>query len=613
MKKKSLLYYIFIFAFLAITFFYSNKNPVVTITENRLKQMVLKGDVKKIILYTNKKIVNIEIKPEVSHESPYKEDIENNTFLGMKSDVHYILHIPSAEIFNENFKKIEELLPESERLGYESKEGFDIFNFILNWSSLIFILLLFLMFFRRGSSIGSGGIFSIGKAKTTLIDKDNKKDFGFDNVAGVHEAKEELKEIVDFLKSSDKYVKIGAKIPKGILLVGEPGTGKTLLAKAVAGEANVPFFSISGSDFVEMFAGVGAARVRDLFQQAQEKAPAVIFIDEIDTIGKARNNSYSGINTEHDSTLNALLVEMDGFEPNNGIVVIAATNRMDVLDKALLRPGRFDRHISIDIPDIIDREEIIKLYLKNISVNEDIDAKRFAELTPGFTGADIANVCNEAALIAARNNKEKVEKIDIHNALDRVIGGLEKKHKLITPEEKEIIAYHEAGHALVSWFLPNAEPLLKVTIIPRGIAALGYSQYLPKENYIKRKENLLDNMCATLGGRVSEEIIFNKISTGAVDDLSRVTQMAYSIIRDYGMSKTLGNISYVKLYNEDKIIKPFSETTAFNIDKEVFELVRKEYERAKDLLIDKKDKLILLAKNLLEKEVLYKSDIEKLF
>jgi len=434
----------------------------------------------------------------------------------------------------------------------------------------------------------------------------------FEDVAGLEEAKEEVMEVVDFLKNPKKYTALGGKIPKGVLLVGPPGTGKTLLAKAVAGEAGVPFFSISGSDFVEMFVGVGASRVRDLFKQAREKAPCIVFIDEIDAIGRARGKgAIQGGNDERENTLNQLLVEMDGFSTDKGVILMAATNRPDVLDNALLRPGRFDRQIGIDRPDLKGREAIFKVHLKNIVTNEEVKAHILAEMTPGFAGAEIANVCNEAALVAARRNKKSVFLDDFNYALDRVIGGLEKKNKLIAPREKEIIAYHEAGHAICGWFLKHASPLVKVTIVPRGVGTLGYAQYLPKEEYITRTEQMLDRIAMTLGGRAAEKIVFDKISTGAQNDLDQVTKMAYGMIAVYGMNDKVGNVSFYAM-QQDQFNKPYSDETATLIDEEVRKLIEKQYVRAQELLTEKREELNLLAQALLEKEVLLKSDVIKL-
>jgi cell division protease FtsH len=446
-----------------------------------------------------------------------------------------------------------------------------------------------------------------------LFDKESQVSITFNDVAGLEEAKQEVMEIVDFLKNPKKYTNLGGKIPKGALLVGSPGTGKTLLAKAVAGEAQVPFFSLSGSDFVEMFVGVGASRVRDLFKQAKDKAPCIIFIDEVDAIGRARGkNSMMGGNDERENTLNQLLVEMDGFGTDSGIIILAATNRPDVLDSALMRPGRFDRQISIDKPDLIGREQIFKVHLKPIKTAEVVDAKKLSAQTPGFAGAEIANVCNEAALIAARRNKDFVDMQDFQDAIDRVIGGLEKKNKIISPEEKKIVAYHEAGHAIAGWFLEHADPLVKVSIVPRGVAALGYAQYLPKEQFLYTTEQLTDGMCMTMGGRVAEDLIFGKISTGAQNDLERITKLSYAMVTIYGMNKTIGNISFHDPQNEYSFNKPYSEKTSEMIDHEVRLLVAEVYERTKQLLTDNREGLEKLAEKLIEKEILFQADLEEI-
>jgi AFG3 family protein len=482
--------------------------------------------------------------------------------------------------------------------------------------SILFIGFLIFMMIKKmgpaGGAGGPGGIFNIGKSKATLFDKGTKVNINFGDVAGLDEAKVEVMEIVDFLKNPKKYTNLGGKIPKGALLIGPPGTGKTLLAKAVAGEAQVPFFSLSGSDFVEMFVGVGASRVRDLFKQAREKAPCIIFIDEIDAIGRARGKNAMMSNDERENTLNQLLVEMDGFGTDLGIIILAATNRPDVLDTALLRPGRFDRQITIDKPDMVGREAIFKVHLGPIKKAETLDIAKLAEQTPGFAGADIANVCNEAALIAARKNKEAVDMQDFQDAIDRVIGGLEKKNKIISPEEKEIIAYHEAGHAICGWYLEHAHPLLKVTIVPRGSAALGYAQYTPKEQYLYNTDQLIDQICMTLGGRAAEEIFFGKISTGASNDLQQITRIAYSMIAVYGMNEKLGNVSYYDPAQENQFTKPYSEETGKIIDDEVRKLIEETYVKTLALLREKKADVEKLAKELLVKEVLFKSDLETL-
>ncbi len=480
---------------------------------------------------------------------------------------------------------------------------------------ILLVVGLIVMMRKVGAGGGGagGGLFSIGKSKAQLYEKGGTKvNITFSDVAGLDEAKIEVMEIVDFLKNPKKYTALGGKIPKGCLLVGPPGTGKTLLAKAMAGEAQVPFFSMSGSDFVEMFVGVGASRVRDLFKQAREKSPCIIFIDEIDAIGRARGKNAMMANDERESTLNQMLVEMDGFGGDSGIIILAATNRPDVLDSALLRPGRFDRQIGIDIPDLAGREQIFKVHLKNIKIAQDLDILKLAEQTPGFAGADIANVCNEAALIAARKGKTEVHLQDFNDAVDRVIGGLEKKNKIISPDEKKVIAYHEAGHAVSGWFLEHAYPLVKVTIVPRGEAALGYAQYLPKEKYLTVKEEIEDRMCMALGGRAVEELIFNKISTGALSDLQSVTKMAYSMVSVYGMNDKVGNISFYDPQTEGGFTKPYSEETGKMIDDEVRLLVDVAYKRAKKLLQDKIEFVKLIAEELLTKEVLFKDDLERL-
>tara|TARA_B100000683_G_scaffold70527_1_gene68975 strand:+ start:13789 stop:15717 length:1929 start_codon:yes stop_codon:yes gene_type:complete len=499
----------------------------------------------------------------------------------------------------------------------DSREENRMFGEILSWIlPLVFFVGIWILIMRRmggGAAGGGGQIFNIGKSKAKLINKEDVS-VTFNDVAGLEGAKEEITEIVDFLKAPQKYTKLGGKIPKGALLIGPPGTGKTLLAKAVAGEAKVPFFSLSGSDFVEMFVGVGASRVRDLFKQAKEKAPSIIFIDEIDAIGRARGkNSMTGGNDERENTLNQLLTEMDGFGTNTGVIVMAATNRADVLDKALIRPGRFDRQIYVDLPDLVERKEIFEVHLKPLKLSKDIDRNFLARQTPGFSGADIANVCNEAALIAARNSKKNIEKQDFLDAMDRIIGGMEKKSKIISPIEKKTIAYHEAGHATVSWMLQYASPLVKVTIVPRG-KSLGAAWYLPEERQLTTTQQLEDEMCAALGGRAAEEIFFEKISTGALSDLEKVTKQAYAMISIYGMSNKIGNISYYDSSGQNNgFTKPYSEERAKTIDDEVTKLVENQYKRAKKVLIKNKEKLEKLANSLLENEVIFKSDLEEIF
>ncbi len=499
---------------------------------------------------------------------------------------------------------------------YEVKEKFDYSAIIQILIPIAVLIALWFFFMRRVGAGGAGGqIFNIGKSRASLYDKENKVNVTFNDVAGLDEAKEEVQEVVEFLKNPQKFTKLGGHIPKGVLLVGPPGTGKTLLAKAVAGEAKVPFFSLSGSDFVEMFVGVGAARVRDLFKQAKEKAPCIVFIDEIDAVGRSRGRvNITGGNDERENTLNQLLVEMDGFNSDTGVIIMAATNRPDVLDPALLRAGRFDRQIAVDRPDIKGREAIFKVHLKKLTLSTKVDVQRLAFQTPGFVGADIMNVCNEAALIAARKNKKAVEMDDFQDAIDRVIGGLEKKSKIISQEEKKIVAYHEAGHAISGWFLKHAHPLVKVSIVPRGIAALGYAQYLPKEQYLHTYSELIDSMCMMLGGRAAEEIVFGEeyVSTGAQNDLQRITDTSYAMIRTYGMNKKVGLFSFVNKSDEYNFTRPYSEATAQTIDEEARKLVDFVYERTIKLLIEKREELNIIAHELLENEVLFKDDMERL-
>ena len=521
------------------------------------------------------------------------------------------------EYINKKIDKIEENKKVENLIGRDDDPENKLFGEILSWilPLLIFIGIWFFIMKRMSGGAGGGGgqIFNIGKSKARLINKEDVS-VTFNDVAGLEGAKEEITEIVDFLKSPEKYTKLGGKIPRGAMLIGSPGTGKTLLAKAVAGEAKVPFFSLSGSDFVEMFVGVGASRVRDLFKQAKEKAPSIIFIDEIDAIGRARGrNNMTGGNDERENTLNQLLTEMDGFGTNTGVIVMAATNRADVLDKALIRPGRFDRQIYVDLPDLVERKEIFEVHLKPLTLSKNIDLNFLARQTPGFSGADIANVCNESALIAARKNKKKIEKQDFLDAMDRIIGGMEKKSKIISPIEKKTIAFHESGHATVSWMLEYASPLVKVTIVPRG-KSLGAAWYLPEERQLTTTEQLLDEMCAALGGRAAEEIFFGKISTGALSDLEKVTKQAYAMISIYGMSDKIGNISYYDSSGQNNgFTKPYSEERSKIIDEEVTKLVENQYERAKKILIENKDKTEKLATSLLENEVIFKSDLESIF
>ncbi|MDR2402380.1 MAG: ATP-dependent zinc metalloprotease FtsH [Cytophagales bacterium] len=588
-------------------FFLRYGNSLVNIDQKKFEHIILQGDAKKITLVTNQNTVEVSLTDEAFRKEEYLKDFSHTNFIN-KSEPQYALKVPSAEIFNINFRDLQNMMPEGKKIYYDSTEHINISDNLWNWVSLIFMLLLLSSFFIKPGA-GGRGILGVGQSNAKIFDKNNKIGMKFSDVAGLHEAKEEVKELVDFLRDPIKYTRLGAKIPHGLLLVGRPGTGKTLLAKAIAGEAGVAFFSLAGSDFVEMFVGVGASRVRDLFKKAKEKSPAIIFIDELDAIGRTRKkNNYYGTNEEHENTLNSLLVEMDGFENNTGIIIIGATNRVEVLDQALLRPGRFDRQVSIDNPDIKDRREILDLYIKKIEIAEDISLDKLAEQTPGFSGAELANVCNEAALLAGRHNKTKVEFVDFQEAMDRVIGGLEKKNKIISEKEKKIVAYHEAGHTLVSWFLKNAQPFLKVTIIPRGIAALGYAQYLPKEQYIIPKIQLFEDMCVSLGGRISEELNFKSQSTGAMSDLKSVTQTAYSIVAHYGMNKNVGLVSFYS--DEESFQKPYSEQTASIIDGEVRLLIKKAYTQARNILVAKRDLLTKLAEELFKKEVLFKDDVE---
>ena len=608
-----------IFAVLLGSTLLKNSPDITKITEQEFKEnMLAKGDVLKIELVRNKDLVRVYINSDsIGKEFYVKKFKEKLDPSKVKGVALFQFNIVDWKVFYENLSEFYKTHPTINQVAIDPTDDTDFFG---PASSIIIYVLIFagiwLLMMRKmgggGPGGGGGGIFNIGKSKATLFDKGAKVNINFGDVAGLDEAKVEVMEIVDFLKNPKKYTALGGKIPKGALLIGPPGTGKTLLAKAMAGEAQVPFFSLSGSDFVEMFVGVGASRVRDLFKQAREKAPCIIFIDEIDAIGRARGKNVMMSNDERENTLNQLLVEMDGFGGDTGIIILAATNRPDVLDSALLRPGRFDRQISIDKPDVKGREAIFKVHLTPIKVSETLDINKLAEQTPGFAGADIANVCNEAALIAARKDKEGVEMIDFQDAIDRVIGGLEKKNKIIAPHEKEIIAYHEAGHAVCGWFLEHAYPLLKVTIVPRGTAALGYAQYTPKEQYIHRTEDLIDRICMSLGGRVSEEIFFGKISTGAGSDLQNVTQIAYSMVTVYGMNSKVGNVSFYDPSQESTFTKPYSEETGKLIDEEVREIVAKAYERTLQLLTERKNEVEIIAKELLSKEVLHKSDVEAL-
>ncbi|CCH55520.1 ATP-dependent metalloprotease FtsH [Fibrisoma limi BUZ 3] len=601
-------------AILGITFF--NKSSATReISQKRFERMVKDREVAEVVV-VNDKIAEVTLTQQAAQSPKYRGFFSDKPYFGANHGPHFQFQIASGETFKKDLDELQQGLPDNEKIDYRFEQRGDWSQWIGTWGFLIIMILA--MYFLLGRMSGAGGpggqIFNIGKSRAALFDAENKVKITFNDVAGLDEAKEEIKEIVDYLKNPTKFTKLGAKIPKGALLIGPPGTGKTLLAKAVAGEAGVPFFSLSGSDFVEMFVGVGAARVRDLFKQAKEKAPCIIFIDEIDAVGRSRGRgSMPGANDERENTLNSLLVEMDGFATDSGIIILAATNRPDVLDPALQRPGRFDRQISIDKPDIVGREAIFKVHLKPLKLAQDVDPKDLAAQTPGFAGAEIANVCNEAALIAARRDKELIEMKDFQDAMDRVIGGLEKKNKIISPEEKEIVAFHEAGHAVAGWYLEHADPLVKVTIVPRGVAALGYAQYLPREQYLYRTEQLMDEMCMALGGRAAEDLVFGKISTGALSDLERITKLAYSMVTMYGMNDVIGNVSfYDSKQSEYAFNKPYSEETAKHIDEEVRKIVDQAYNRTKELLSEKREALDIIAKELLEKEILYQNDLERL-
>lgn len=607
-----------IFALLGLSLFGGNDwQTMQKINISNFEQFLNAGDVSEVIVIRNKSSVRVTLTPEALNKAEH-QNAKSKNILGQENSQgpHYQFEVGSLELFEEKLEKARsEGIPF--RLEFITIENRWL-DTLIGFLPIIIIIGVWIFLMRRMSGGGAGGpggqIFNIGKSKAKLFDKNTDVKVTFKDVAGLEGAKEEIQEIVDFLKNPQKYTVLGGKIPKGALLVGSPGTGKTLLAKAVAGEAKVPFFSLSGSDFVEMFVGVGASRVRDLFKQAKDKSPAIIFIDEIDAIGRARGKSnITGSNDERENTLNQLLTEMDGFGTNTNVIVIAATNRADVLDKALMRAGRFDRQIYVDLPDLNERKEIFKVHLKPLKTIKTLDIDFLAKQTPGFSGADIANVCNESALIAARKNKKSVGKQDFLDAVDRIVGGLEKKNKIITPEEKETIAYHEAGHAIVSWLLEHAAPLVKVTIVPRG-QSLGAAWYLPEERQIVRTEQMLDEMCATLGGRAAEKVIFNKISTGALSDLEKVTRQAKAMVSIYGLNDTLGNITYYDSSGQTdyNFSKPYSEQTAQVIDKEISKIIEKQYERAIDLLKNSKDKLKQLADRLLEKEVIFKDDLENI-
>ena len=565
----------------------------------------------KMTVYNKKNLVEATVKNGKTEQVFGNMDVSK---IGVSPKVY--VKIPSADKFSDFYDKAVADSHIDTQVRFE--EGDDaIWNFLVSFGPIILLIGVWMFLMRRmsgGTGAGPGGVFSVGKAKAQLFDKDNDRKVTFKDVAGLAEAKQEVEEIVSFLKNPEKYTELGGKIPKGALLVGPPGTGKTLLAKAVAGEANVPFFSLSGSDFVEMFVGVGASRVRDLFRQAKEKSPCIVFIDEIDAVGRARGkNANMNSNDERENTLNQLLTEMDGFGSNSGVIILAATNRADILDKALLRAGRFDRQIHVELPDLNERKEIFGVHLRPIKIDESVDAEFLARQTPGFSGADIANVCNEAALIAARNGKKFVQKEDFMNAVDRIVGGLEKRSKITTEEERKCIANHEAGHATLSWLLEHANPLVKVTIVPRG-KALGAAWYLPEERQITTREQLQDEMCATLGGRAAEELVLGKISTGASNDLERVTKQAYAMVVYFGLSDKLPNLNYYDSTGQDwGFTKPYSEETAKLIDTEVQKIINEQYDRAKRILSENKEGHSKLAQVLLDREVIYSEDVEHIF
>ncbi|MDC3387895.1 ATP-dependent zinc metalloprotease FtsH [Flavobacteriaceae bacterium] len=604
---------------LVLLFFVLNNNNTAEneVSFSKFKEYVPQNDIEEIVMVPNMRLAHVYLTDEALKKEEYKEFTN-------KKGLSFIGNIPDFTVQYLDLQNFENYLNEQKKennldFTLDVKQQDNTFSdLLLGLLPFALIIGLWLFFMKRmsgGAGGGPGGqIFNIGKSKAKLFDQKADIKTTFKNVAGLEGAKEEVEEIVDFLKNPEKYTALGGKIPKGALLVGPPGTGKTLLAKAVAGEAKVPFFSLSGSDFVEMFVGVGASRVRDLFKQAKEKSPSIIFIDEIDAIGRARGkNAMSGSNDERENTLNQLLTEMDGFGTNDNVIVIAATNRADILDKALMRAGRFDRQIYVDLPDIRERKEIFEVHLKPLKIKKGLDTKFLSKQTPGFSGADIANMCNEAALIAARNGKTEIDKQDFLDAVDRIIGGLEKKNKIITPSEKKAIAFHEAGHATVSWMLEHAAPLVKVTIVPRG-KALGAAWYLPEERMIVRPEQMLDEMCATLGGRAAEKIIFNKISTGALSDLEKVTKQARGMVTVYGLSEKVGNLTYYDSSGQESgFLKPYSEKTAELIDSEISSIIENQYERAIDLLESHKDKLTQLAEVLLKKEVIFKDDLEDIF
>lgn len=611
-------YGIVIIVFIAIQYFSFGGGPVETNWQEVRNTMLNNHDISKIVV-VNREEAQIYLK-EDSYED-YAEKLNQGFNAPPKYGPHYYFTIGSVETFEENLRNAQADFADQDKITLEYKTVHNYFSEIFSWIfPFLIIIAIWWWIFRRmskgtGGAGGGGNIFSVGKSQAKIFDKDSRVNTTFKDVAGLAEAKQEVEEIVEFLKNPAKYTKLGGKIPKGALLVGPPGTGKTLLAKAVAGEANVPFFSMSGSDFVEMFVGVGASRVRDLFKQAKEKAPCIVFIDEIDAIGRARGkNPNMGSNDERENTLNQLLTEMDGFDTNSGVIILAATNRADILDRALMRAGRFDRQIHVELPDLNERREIFQVHLRPIKLSEEVEVNFLSKQTPGFSGADIANVCNEAALIAARRNRDKVTKQDFLDAVDRIIGGLEKKNKIISKDEKRRIAYHEAGHASISWLLEHAHPLVKVTIVPRG-KALGAAWYLPEERSLTTKEQLLDEMCSALGGRAAEQLVFGTISSGAQNDLEKVTKQAYAMISIFGMSEKVGNLSFYDSTGQTDFgfTKPYSEKTAELIDAEAKELIESQYQRALQVLREHQEGHHTLAEKLLEKEVIFGEDLELIF
>ena len=587
-------------------------------TTSQLEEYLREGDVDKIVIITNTRQAKVYLNDTALQKEVHKKVAEPSLLPSAAPTAQYVLDFGDLQNFENTIKTIKSENNLATVIDYDKENNY-LLELLISILPFVLIIGVWIFLMRRMSggsgAPGGGQIFSIGKSKAKLFDEKTDTRTSFKDVAGLEGAKEEVQEIVEFLKNPEKYTSLGGKIPKGALLVGPPGTGKTLLAKAVAGEAKVPFFSLSGSDFVEMFVGVGASRVRDLFKQAKDKSPAIIFIDEIDAIGRARGkNNITGSNDERENTLNQLLTEMDGFGTNTNVIVLAATNRADVLDKALMRAGRFDRQIYVDLPDLNERKEIFEVHLKPIKTSETLDLEFLARQTPGFSGADIANVCNEAALIAARKEQKSVTKQDFLDAVDRIVGGLEKRSKIITPDEKRAIAFHEAGHATVSWMLQYAAPLVKVTIVPRG-QSLGAAWYLPEERQIVRPEQLLDEMCATMGGRAAEKIIFDTISTGALSDLEKVTKQARAMVTVYGLNDKIGNVTYYDSSGQSEygFTKPYSEVTAQTIDKEISSLIEGQYQRAITILRENKDKLTKLAERLLEKEVIFKDDLEEIF